>query len=196
MIEFKNVSRKYTLGGETIHALDNVSLNIKEGEFVAIMGPSGSGKSTFLNLIGGLDRPDKGDVFVEEQDLNKLRDKKLANYRNKVVGFVFQSFNLQSIYTAQENVMLPLYFWKKKNGVRKDMASNVLKLVGLEKRMKNKPSQLSGGEQQRVAVARALVNDPDILLADEPTGNLDSKNGKLIMQLSKNLNKNSTKSNI
>lgn len=189
MIEFKNVSRKYTLGGETIHALNNVSLNIAEGSFVAIMGPSGSGKSTFLNMIGGLDKPDKGSIFVNKTDLNKLRDKKLAAYRNQVVGFVFQNFNLQSIYTALENVMLPLYFSKKNHKNKKEHAATALKIVGLEKRVKNKPGQLSGGEQQRVAIARALVGEPQILLTDEPTGNLDSKNGKIIMELLKDLNK-------
>ncbi len=189
MIELKQVSRKYTLGGETIHALHNVNLSIKKGEFVALMGPSGSGKSTFLNLIGGLDHPDKGSVTVNEVDLKKLRDKKRAAYRNKTVGFIFQSFNLQHIYTALENVMLPLYFSRKRVRKRKEKAENMLKTVGLTKRMKNKPSQLSGGEQQRVAIARALINEPEILLADEPTGNLDTKNGKAIMQLLKDLNK-------
>ncbi len=188
MIQFKNASKKYQLGGETIHALNNVSLEIKKGSFTAIMGPSGSGKSTFLNMIGGLDRPDKGQIIIEDIDLHKLRDKKLANYRNEKVGFIFQSFNLQSIYSALENVMLPMYFSKNKKQ-RQKKAEDILKLVGLSKRIKNKPGQLSGGEQQRVAVARALVNNPEILLADEPTGNLDSKNGKAIMKLLTDLNK-------
>jgi len=189
MIEFSNVSRQYKLGNETIKALDEVSLHIEDGAFVAIMGPSGSGKSTFLNLIGGLDRPNKGSVTVGGVDLHKLSDKKLAAYRNKTIGFVFQSFNLQSIYTALENVMLPLYFSKISNKERKERSQKVLKLVGLEGKTKNRPNQLSGGEQQRVAIARALVNQPSILLADEPTGNLDSKNGKIIVQLLKELNK-------
>ena len=189
MIQLKSVSRKFKLGGEIIRALDNVSLDIKEGSFIAIMGPSGSGKSTFLNLIGGLDRPDKGAVFVNKTDLNKLRDKKLAAYRNKRIGFIFQSFNLQSIYTALENVMLPLYFSGNNIKNRKKKAEEVLKMVGLGQRMKNKPGQLSGGEQQRVAIARALVNEPEILLADEVTGNLDSKTGKTVVSLIRNLNK-------
>lgn len=189
MIEFNNVSRQYKLGNETIKALDEVSLRIEDGAFVVIMGPSGSGKSTFLNLIGGLDRPNKGSVAVNGVDLHKLSDKKLAAYRNKTIGFVFQSFNLQLIYTALENVMLPLYFSKSNSREKKERSQKVLKLVGLDGKMKNKPNQLSGGEQQRVAIARALVNEPSILLADEPTGNLDSKNGKIIIQLLKELNK-------
>lgn len=189
MIEFNNVSRQYKLGNETIKALDEVSLRIEDGAFVAVMGPSGSGKSTLLNLIGGLDRPNKGSVAVNGVDLHKLSDKKLAAYRNKTIGFVFQSFNLQPIYTALENVMLPLYFAKSNNQDKKQRSQKVLKLVGLEGKIKNNPNQLSGGEQQRVAIARALVNEPSILLADEPTGNLDSKNGKIIMQLIKELNK-------
>lgn len=189
MIEFNSVSRQYKLGNENIKALDEVSLRIEDGAFVAIMGPSGSGKSTFLNLIGGLDCPNKGSVMVNGVDLHKLSDKKLAVYRNKTIGFVFQSFNLQSIYTALENVMLPLYFSKSNNRERKERSQKVLKLVGLDGKMKNRPNQLSGGEQQRVAIARALVNEPSILLADEPTGNLDSKNGKIIVQLLKELNK-------
>lgn len=189
MIEFNKVSRQYKLGNETIRALDEVSLQIEDGAFVAIMGPSGSGKSTLLNLIGGLDRPDKGAVLVSSVDISKLSDKKLAAYRNKTVGFIFQSFNLQSIYSALENVMLPLYFAKSSGHERKEQSKRMLKLVGLEGKSKHKPNQLSGGEQQRVAIARALVNEPSILLADEPTGNLDSKNGKIIVQLLKELNK-------
>lgn len=189
MIEFNNVSRQYKLGNEIIKALDEVSLRIEDGAFVAVMGPSGSGKSTLLNLIGGLDRPNKGSVAVNGVDLHKLSDKKLAAYRNKTIGFVFQSFNLQPIYTALENVMLPLYFVKSNSQDKKQRSQKVLKLVGLEGKIKNNPNQLSGGEQQRVAIARALVNEPSILLADEPTGNLDSKNGKIIMQLIKELNK-------
>lgn len=188
MIEFQKVSRHYELGGQTIKALDNVSLRIQEGVFVSIMGPSGSGKSTFLNLIGGLDRPDKGIVLVNGIDLHKLSDKKLAKYRNKTVGFVFQSFNLQPIYNALENVMLPLYFAKLGDKEKKKRAVQALRDVGLGQRMKNKPSQLSGGEQQRVAIARALVNEPQILLADEPTGNLDSKIGREIMSILVKLN--------
>lgn len=189
MIEFQKVDRHYKLGGETIRALDNVSLKIKKGDFASIMGPSGSGKSTFLNLVGGLDRPNKGIVLVDGVNLQKLSDKKLAKYRNKTVGFVFQNFNLQPIYSALENVMLPLYFARLKGKEKKKRAEAALKSVGLEKRMKNRPSQLSGGEQQRVAIARALVNEPTILLADEPTGNLDSKIGKGIMDLLQKLNK-------
>ncbi len=188
MIEFKGVSRTYRLGGEMIRALDNISLLIHEGDFLAIMGPSGSGKSTFLNLIGGLDRPDKGTMFVESQDLSKLSDKKLSAYRNKTVGFIFQNFNLQTTYSAFENVMLPLYFARLPNKEKHERAMLALKMVDLQDRATHHPNQLSGGQQQRVAIARALVNQPRILLADEPTGNLDSKNGKAIMELLKHLN--------
>jgi len=187
MIELKKASRIYTLGGETIKALDNVDLSINRGEFLSIMGPSGSGKSTFLNLIGGLDKPDSGQVIVNGVDITTLKDKKLSQFRNKQIGFVFQAFHLQPMYTALENIMLPLEFAKVKPKERVKRAMAILKMVGLEKRAKHKPSELSAGQRQRVSIARALINEPNILLADEPTGNLDSKNGTMIIELLKNI---------
>ncbi len=189
MIELRDVWRLYRMGGETINALAGIDLEIKQGEFVSIVGPSGSGKSTLLNIIGGLDTPTTGRIEVDGQDLSKARDRELASYRNKKVGFVFQTFNLQPTYTALENVSLPLMFAKVPLGRRNQMAREVMTTVGLSGRLKHKPSQLSGGERQRVAIARALVNDPQILLADEPTGNLDSKIGEQIMDLLTHLNK-------
>ncbi|MFH0952506.1 MAG: ABC transporter ATP-binding protein [Patescibacteria group bacterium] len=189
MIELKNTLRHYKMGGELIKALDGVNLTVKEGEFVAIMGPSGAGKTTFLNLIGGLDKPSRGQVLVDNEDIAKEKDKKLSKYRNKKIGFVFQSFNLQPFLTAAENVMLPLYFAKVSGGERKKKAAELLKTVGLSERAKHRPAELSAGQRQRVALARALINDPEIILADEPTGNLDSKTGREIMTLLRQLNK-------
>lgn len=189
MINIKNVSRKFRVGDEYIKALDRVSMDIKDGSFLAIMGPSGSGKTTLLNLIGGLDRPDSGEVAVEGKRIDQLKDRALSQYRNQTVGFVFQSFNLQPMYSALENVTLPLYFAKIGDGEKKRRALEQLRLVGLQNRIKHHPSQLSAGQRQRVAIARALVNNPKVILADEPTGNLDSKTGKEIMQLLKDLNK-------
>lgn len=177
------------MGDEDINALFDVDLSIKKGEFVAIMGPSGSGKTTLANIIGGLDTPTSGKVTVEEQDLSEARDNILSNYRNKKIGFVFQTFNLQAGYTALENVMLPLILAKKSSKERKTKAEECLKIVGLENRMKHKSNQLSGGQRQRVSIARALANDPEIIIADEPTGNLDSSKGKEIISLLKDLNK-------
>lgn len=187
MIELKGVSRTYTLGGETIHALDGVSLRIRDGEFVAIMGPSGSGKTTFLNLIAGLDKPDAGSIAVNEHVLAKMRQRELARFRNKEIGFVFQSFHLQPFLNAEENVALPLYFSRVHGKERHSRARRALKTVGLENRMGHRPSELSAGQRQRVSIARALVNEPKVILADEPTGNLDSKNGKTLMELVRNL---------
>lgn len=187
MIELQNVSRTYDLGGEKIHALDKVTLTVKEQDFLAIMGPSGSGKSTFLNLIGGLDHPDTGQVVVSGMNLAQMKDKKVSRFRNKEIGFVFQSFHLQPMFSAEENVMLPLLFDKVKPSERKKRARKILDLVGLGNRTKHRPSELSAGQRQRVSIARAIINQPKILLADEPTGNLDSKNGKIIMELLRNL---------
>lgn len=189
IIELKNVSKTYKLGDETLNALDNVSLAINPGEFVAITGPSGSGKSTLANIIGGLDRPSGGSVTVDSNDLSHLHDAKLSAYRNQHIGFVFQSFNLQGTNTALENVMMPLVFAKMKSKDRKAQALECLKAVGLGDRVKHKPSQLSGGQRQRVAIARALAVKPSIIIADEPTGNLDSARGEEIMKLLQELNK-------
>lgn len=191
MIELRNISRQFKVGDEYIHALDRLTLSISEGQFIALMGPSGSGKTTLLNLIGGLDRPDGGQIVVDGTSIERLKDGPLSSYRNKTIGFVFQSFNLQPTYTALENVMLPLYFAKVGPGERRKRAQVELERVGLSNRAKHKPSQLSAGQRQRVAIARALINRPKIILADEPTGNLDSRNGKDIMELLKQLNRES-----
>lgn len=177
------------MGDSTIKALDNINIEIDRGEFVAIMGPSGSGKSTLMNLIGGLDSPTKGDILIEGENLKKTKDKKLSAYRNKKIGFIFQSFNLQPMYTALENVILPLYFAKIKQKEKIKKGKAALSIVKLTHRIKHKPKELSGGERQRVCIARALVNEPSIILADEPTGNLDTKTGKEIINFLRNLTK-------
>lgn len=189
VIELKNITKTYRLGDEVLNALDNVSLNIQAGDFVAIIGPSGSGKSTLANIIGGLDRPTGGSVLVDGQDLARVGDKGLSDYRNSHIGFVFQSFNLQGTQTALENVMLPLIFAHVKPKERKARALECLQAVGLGDRIKHRPNQLSGGQRQRVAIARALAGKPSIIIADEPTGNLDTARGEEIMKLLKDLNK-------
>jgi len=188
-IELKNITKTYKLGDEVLNALDNVSFTVQEGEFVAITGPSGSGKSTLANIIGGLDRPSSGTVLIEGEDLSHSRDAALSAYRNHRVGFIFQSFNLQGTQTALENVSLPLVFARMKRKERKARAAECLQAVGLGDRMNHMPNQLSGGQRQRVAVARALAVKPAIILADEPTGNLDSSRGAEIMKLLHDLNK-------
>ncbi len=190
IIELKGVSRTYRLGDETVHALDNVGIEVASGEFLAITGPSGSGKSTLANIIGGLDAPDAGTVLIDGEDLSKVSDKQLSYYRNKHIGFVFQSFNLQPNYNALENVMLPLVLGKENSKSRAARAKECLEAVGLGDRLRHYPNQLSGGQRQRVAIARALANRPSIIIADEPTGNLDSQKGAEIMAILKDLNKN------
>jgi putative ABC transport system ATP-binding protein len=189
MIKLKGVTKIYELGGEKIFALDNVSLEIADGEFIAIVGPSGSGKSTLANIVGGLDMPDSGAVLFNNENISELSDEKISNYRNQKIGFIFQSFNLQPTYTALENVMIPLMLAGVSLKDRKKRAALCLKAVGLENRMNHLPGQLSGGQRQRVCIARALANDPEIIIADEPTGNLDSKKGAEIIDLLKSLNK-------
>jgi putative ABC transport system ATP-binding protein len=189
VIELKNVTKTYRLGDETLHALDNVSFKVQPGDFVAITGPSGSGKSTLANIIGGLDHPDSGSVIVDGNELAHTKDSKLSVYRNEHIGFVFQSFNLQGTSTALENVMLPLVFSHMKNKERKARAKECLEAVGLGDRIKHMPGQLSGGQRQRVAIARALAVKPSIIIADEPTGNLDSAKGQEIMKVLHDLNK-------
>jgi putative ABC transport system ATP-binding protein len=191
MIELRKVTKIYELGGEKIFALDNVSLEISDGDFIAIVGPSGSGKSTLANIVGGLDMPDSGSVLVNNEDISYLSDEEISAYRNRKIGFIFQSFNLQPTYTALENVMIPLMLARVAPKDRKKRAALCLKAVGLENRMNHLPGQLSGGQRQRVCIARALANDPEIIIADEPTGNLDSKKGAEIIDLLKSLNKES-----
>lgn len=187
MISVKNLKKTYFLGGEEVHALDDVSLSIKEHEFVAIIGQSGSGKSTFMNMLGCLDRPDSGEITLDGTDILKCKEKELSVIRNKKIGFIFQQFHLLPKLSALENVELPLIYQGMPTKKRREKAVKALKAVGLEKRMNHKPNQLFGGQQQRVAIARALVGEPSLILADEPTGNLDSRSGKEIMMLLHNL---------
>lgn len=183
IIEARDIQKEYRMGTQTVHALRGVSFDIKKNEYVALMGPSGSGKSTMMNMIGCLDTPTKGDYILNGHDVKKLTDNQLAEVRNREIGFVFQTFNLLPRSTALANVELPLIYSGLRSSERKKRAIEVLEKVGLADRMDHKPNELSGGQRQRVAVARALVNNPSILLADEPTGNLDSKTGHEIMEL-------------
>ncbi|MFA5859589.1 MAG: ABC transporter ATP-binding protein [Elusimicrobiota bacterium] len=186
MIEFRNVSRTYRLSKIEIVALNNVSFVINAGEYVALTGPSGSGKSTCLHILGCLDKPSKGSYLFENTPVDKYDDTELSRMRNKKIGFVFQSFQLLPRASALENVELPLLYGRIKD--RKERARSALELVGLGERIHHKPTELSGGQQQRVAIARAMVNEPKIILADEPTGNLDSRSGKDIMSIFGQLN--------
>ena len=187
VIQVKDLTKHYSLGTQTVEALRGVSFDIKQGEFIAIMGPSGSGKSTLMNIIGCLDSPTDGTYHLNNQKVSTLEGDELAGIRNKEIGFVFQNFHLLARNSALDNVMLPLkYAGVDKEGQLK-RAKNALSQVGLESRMDHQPSELSGGQQQRVAIARALVNNPSILFADEPTGNLDSQTGRDVMQLFHNL---------
>ncbi len=188
IIEFKNVSKIYQLGNEKIKALDNVDFVVQKGEFISILGPSGSGKTTLMNIIGLLDTPDSGKYFLQGVDVNKLNDNRLAEIRNKEIGFVFQNFNLLNKFTALENVMVPLMYMSINNKESKERAKTYLHKMGLSNRGNHYPNQLSGGQMQRVAIARALVCKPTIVLADEPTGALDSKTSSEIMDLLQELN--------
>ena len=188
VLELKNVTKTYTTGVTQFNALDNVNLKIYQGEFVSITGPSGSGKSTLMHIVGLLDNPTSGEVLLEGRDVSKLKEHQLAQIRNITLGFVFQQFNLLAKTSSLENVLLPLLYSDVPKKSRSQIGIDLLTKVGLKEKLTNTPSQLSGGQQQRVAIARALVNNPKIILADEPTGNLDSKSGDEVMKFFHHLN--------
>lgn len=192
VIELKNAAKYYTMGENIVKALDGVDIKIEEGDFVAIMGPSGSGKSTGMNLAGSLDIATKGEVYLDGENIALLEESELAQIRGKKIGFIFQQFNLIPNLTAKENIMLPMIFQGTEEFAREKKAKELLKLVKLSNREDHYPGELSGGEQQRVAIARALANDPEVVLADEPTGNLDTKTGDAVMKILDNLNKKGT----
>lgn len=183
LIEVKNLSKVYGSGEAEVKALKNINLNIEQGEFVAIVGPSGSGKSTLLHLLGGVDKPSSGEVIIKGESIYKLKEKELSILRRRKLGFVFQFFNLIPVLTAEENIEMPVLLDNGK--IDKNYMNELLKLLGLEERRKHYPSELSGGQQQRVSIGRALANKPSIILADEPTGNFDSKNSKEVLELLK-----------
>ncbi|CEN50884.1 ABC transporter ATP-binding protein [Capnocytophaga canimorsus] len=183
LLEIKDIKRDFRLGNEVLHVLKGINLNIKKGEYVALMGPSGSGKSTLMNILGCLDTPTSGSYILNGKDVSKMTDNELADIRNREIGFVFQTFNLMPRTTALDNVALPMVYAGFPKEERQKRSKEVLEMVGLSDRIDHKPNQLSGGQRQRVAVARALVNHPSIILADEPTGNLDSKTSYEIMNL-------------
>jgi len=188
VIETQNLTRIFQMGEETIRAVDNINMSINKEDFIAILGPSGSGKSTLLNIISGLDLPTSGSVVFEGKDLSQLSEKELDKFRLYKIGFVFQNFNLMPVLSALENVMLPMELAGRPKKYREKRAIQLLSYLNLKKRLKHKPSQLSAGEQQRVSIARALAMDPSVILADEPTGNLDSKTSIEIIQLMRDLN--------
>ena len=189
LIKLENISKHYFMGDNVVKAVDGIDITIERGDFVAIMGPSGSGKSTGVNLVGSLDLPTQGTIFLDGHDISHLSESEVAQLRGKKIGFIFQSFNLISNLTALDNVSLPMVFQNVSANKREAKAMKILEEIGLKDRMYHYPNELSGGQQQRVAIARALANDPEIILADEPTGNLDTKTGEQVMELLENLNK-------
>jgi putative ABC transport system ATP-binding protein len=189
IIKLKNVCKNYQMGDSVIRAVCEVDLTIKKGEFVAIVGPSGSGKSTMVNMVGALDLASRGEIYLDGTDIEKVSESRLAQIRGKKIGFIFQTFNLVPTLNALENVMLPMIFQNVSKWKRTETAKKLLQDVKLDHRMYHLPNELSGGERQRVAIARALANDPEVILADEPTGNLDSKTGEEIMNMFLMLNK-------
>ncbi len=189
VIKLENVWKVYRMGDVEVNALQGLSLDVKDGEFLAIMGPSGSGKSTAVNMIGCLDVPTKGRILLDGHDISKLSESELAQIRGKKIGFIFQQFNLIPTLTALENVALPIVFQSVDRETRLSKSTELLKIVELGDRMHHKPAELSGGQQQRVAIARSLANDPEVILADEPTGNLDSSTGETVMKFLQNLNR-------
>ena len=188
-IQVNNLRRYYPMGSAEVHALDGVSLEINRGDMLGVTGPSGSGKSTLLYLLGGLDRPTSGELCVDGRDLSRLDEDGLADYRQRTVGFIFQMFNLIPTLTALENVEFPLLFTHMPPRQRRKQAAELIEKIGLAERMQHLPTELSGGQQQRVAIARALVNSPQIILADEPTGNLDSHSGAEVLEVLRDLNR-------
>jgi putative ABC transport system ATP-binding protein len=189
VIYLRDVKKYYKLGGELVKAVDGIDIKINKGDFVAIVGPSGSGKSTAMNMVGALDLATKGDIFLDGVNIEHLEESELAQIRGRKIGFVFQTFNLIPTLTALENVMLPMIFQGVEFEERKERASELLTKIGLGERLTHLPNQLSGGERQRVAVARALANDPEVILADEPTGNLDTKRGEEVAAMFNKLSK-------
>ena len=189
ILELDNIYKTYKLGNTEVEAVKGISLSLQEGEFISIMGPSGSGKTTLLNLIGALDKPTKGVVYINGDNVNSMSDKDLTQLRRNKIGFVFQFYNLIPVLTCYENIELPLFIAGISKKERKLRVENLLKKMGLEKHRNHRPSELSGGQQQRVAIARALMMNPKVILADEPTGNLDTKTGDEILNILENLNK-------
>jgi len=189
VIRLRNVSKHYPMGDSVVKALSHLEFKVFQGEFVAIMGPSGSGKSTAMNLVGSLDMPTFGNIYLDDKDISEFSESDLAQLRGKKIGFIFQSFNLIPNLTVRENVMLPMMFQGEDIDVRREKAAELLKLVELSDRMDHYPGEISGGQMQRVAIARSLANDPEVILADEPTGNLDTKTGAIVMEFLEKLNK-------
>jgi len=189
VIKLDKIFKHYKMGENIVRAVDGISLEINEGDFVAIMGPSGSGKSTSMNLVGSLDTPTRGQIYLDERNIEEMSESDLAQLRGKKIGFIFQQFNLIPNLTARENIVLPMVFQGYSEKERKEKGDELLKMVGLLDRDDHYPNQLSGGQQQRVAIARSLANDPEVILADEPTGNLDTKTGETVMTFLQDLNK-------